>query len=467
MNLRRWGRGAIDSRRFLLAALLGVVILFGLSQFQIRSDPRPPGSIADIASLRERTDLNLVFVLVDTLRADHLGCYGYERATSPVMDYLASSGVRFARHQSQSSWTKTSMASLWTALNPVRTGVLRAQDALPQSARVPAEIFREAGFRTIGIWRNGWVAPNFGFDQGFDVYVNPTSGLSGTELQVNTRAGRVPSSDIDVVLAANEFLRTHHDQRFFLYLHMMDVHQYVTDQESAIFGTSYLDSYDNAIKWTDRQIGAVVAQIERLGLRQRTVIVIASDHGEAFGEHGSEGHARNLYSEVTTTPWIISLPFRLADGLIVSTGTSNVDVWPTLLDLFGLEPLEQVDGWSLRDRLTGEPHGPDDEKRLHYSQLDKTWGQVQARSDLSFAVNDDSFRLIRGAGSKSGDMLFDRERDPGEQSDVASDEPEIKAELSSQLEKHLGQRPNYQEIPHVELNDMELRQLRALGYVVQ
>ena len=124
MNLNDWGRGLIDSPRFLLAALLVLVILFGLAQFELQTDWRPKGKIAELASLRDRNDLNLVFVLVDTLRADRLGCYGYTRETSPVIDYLAKSGIRFAHHQSQSSWTKTSMASLWTALNPNRAGVL-------------------------------------------------------------------------------------------------------------------------------------------------------------------------------------------------------------------------------------------------------------------------------------------------------------------------------------------------------
>lgn len=443
------------------------MVLFVLTQFELRVDPRPTGDRRDITRLAERDDLRIVFVLVDTLRADRLGCYGYARDTSPVIDYLAKTGIRFARHQSQSSWTKTSMASLWTSLNPNRTGVLRAQDALPEAARVPAEILRDAGYATIGLWRNGWVAPNFGFDQGFDVYFNPTSGLMPGELRANTRAGRVPSSDIDVVLAANEFLRTHHDRPFFLYLHLMDVHQYVTDLESATFGTTYSDSYDNAIKWTDRQIGAIIAEIERLGLRDRTLIVVASDHGEAFGEHGSEGHARNVFAEVTTTPFIISLPFRLKEPIVVRQATSNVDVWPTLLEMLGLPGLDGADGRSLLPALIGNPDATVDRDRLQFAQLDRTWGQVQRRPTPTYAVNDESWRLIRGAETNRGDMLFNRLDDPAERSDVAAENPEIVSELGSRLEDYLKQDSAFDEVPRVELNDMELRQLRALGYAVE
>ncbi|MEZ4332652.1 MAG: sulfatase [Myxococcota bacterium] len=443
------------------------MLLFAVTQFELKTDPRPKGEPRDIAALAARDDLRVVFILVDTLRADRIGSYGYARDTSPVIDYLAKTGIRFAHHHSQSSWTKTSMASLWTALNPNRTGVLRAQDALPEAARVPAEILRDAGYATIGLWRNGWVAPNFGFQQGFDIYFNPTSGLMPGELRANTRAGRVASSDIDVVLAAQEFLRTHHDRRFFLYLHLMDVHQYVTDEASATFGTTYSDSYDNAIQWTDRQIGAVIAEIERLGLRDRTLIVVASDHGEAFGEHGSEGHARNVFVEVTTTPWIISLPFRLQESLVVRQSTSNVDVWPTLLEMLGLSPLEDADGRSLLSALVGYPDEKGDPERLHFAQLDKTWGQVQRRPAPTYAVNSDSWRLIRGAEANRGDMLFDRVEDPSEQSDVAADHPEVAAELGSRIDEYLKQDSVFGEIPRVELNDMELRQLRALGYAVE
>lgn len=467
MSWRDWGSNLLDSPRLLIAALFGLFLLLLVTQFELRTDPRPSGTIGDLSELPLRTDLNVVFILVDTLRADRLGAYGYQRETSPVLDYLAESGIRFDRHRSQSSWTKTSMASLWTGLYPNRVGVLRAQDALPAEAKLPAEVLRDAGFSTIGIWRNGWVAPNFGFEQGFDLYFNPTSGMMPGELQANTRAGRVASSDIDVVLSANEFLRTHHDRRFFLYLHLMDVHQYVTDAESATFGNTYSDSYDNSIKWTDRQIGAILGEIERLGIRDRTLIVVASDHGEAFGEHGSEGHARNLHAEVTTTPWIIGLPFRLDPGLVFPHRTSNADIWPTLLDMLGLESMGKTDGRSLLPALMNGADESVDPNRLLFSQLDRTWGQVQKPSQPTTAVSDGSYRLIRGANESAEDMLFDEVADPGERVDLMDSKREIAKELGARLDEYLEVTPDFDQIPHVELNDMELRQLRALGYVVE
>ncbi|MBW2387823.1 MAG: sulfatase-like hydrolase/transferase, partial [Deltaproteobacteria bacterium] len=137
------------------------------------ADSRPVGSIEDVAKLRDRDDLNVLFILIDTLRSDRLGSYGYSRDTSPFLDRLADTGVRFGRHLSQSSWTKASMTSLWSSVYPWRTGVTRFDHIIPEDAELAAETLQRAGFRTVGIWRNGWVSPSFGFQQGFDVYSRP------------------------------------------------------------------------------------------------------------------------------------------------------------------------------------------------------------------------------------------------------------------------------------------------------
>ena len=161
-----------------IAAAAAIVLAYLSTFIEIGSrdwDTRPRGSVEDISRLRERGDLNVLFVLIDTLRADRLGSYGYERDTSPTLDRLARSGVRFERQLAQSSWTKSSMASLWTGLYPARTGINRYDDVIPGDARMPAEILRDAGFHTVGLYRNGWVAPTFGFDQGFEVYQHPGS----------------------------------------------------------------------------------------------------------------------------------------------------------------------------------------------------------------------------------------------------------------------------------------------------
>src|SRR3990172_1215866 len=205
------------------------------SQVEVRRDARPRGPPAALAKPREQADLNLLFVLIDTLRADRLSSYGYARETSPTIDALAATGIRFAEQMSQSSWTKCSMASLWTGLYPVRTGVTRSPQALPEDARMPAEILRDAGFRTFAIWRNGWVGPSFGFSQGFEVYLSPrASPIPATVRREKPTVG-VAGTDQDQVSSAIEFLRSHGEERWFLFLPLMDVHQYVYDEGAALF----------------------------------------------------------------------------------------------------------------------------------------------------------------------------------------------------------------------------------------
>jgi arylsulfatase A-like enzyme len=439
------------------------------SQVEVRLDARPAGAPTDLAKLHERADLNLLFVLIDTLRADRLSSYGYARETSPTIDALAATGIRFAQQMSQSSWTKCSMASLWTGLYPVRTGVTRSPQALPEDARMPAEILRDAGFRTFAIWRNGWVGPGFGFSQGFEVYLSPRpSPIPATVRREKPTIG-MAGTDQDLVSSAIEFLRTHGEERWFLYLHLMDVHQYVYDEETALFGTTYSDIYDNSIRWVDRVLARLIQEIDARGLREKTLIVVAADHGEAFGEHGREGHARDVYGEVTTTPFVLSLPFRLEPGIVVEAPTENVDVWPTLLDLLALPSLEGADGRSRVPEILasakGEPPPARDGPR--FAHIDQTWGRGREEPRPMVAVSEGPYRLVHRAAAGRGE-LYDRASDPREQRDIAAEQPEALARLTALANAYLERPPApWKTAPDVELEDSELQQLRALGYEVE
>jgi arylsulfatase A-like enzyme len=451
---------------FSLAGVLLVALVVSL--FEIHLPRRPVGSVGDIAHLRERQDLNVVFFLVDTLRADRLSCYGYGRETTPVLDFLAASGVRFAHVQAQSSWTKASMASLWTGLYPRRIGVTRFPDALSPEARTPAEILRDAGFRTGGLFRNGWVANNFGFAQGFDLYVQPRPSATPEKFERRTPSSHpLMGSDWDATESAVEFIRSHGHQRFFLYVHYMDVHQYLYEIESAKFGSDIRDAYDNAVHWTDRNVSAVLGALEGLDLTRKTIVVLASDHGEAFYEHGIEGHARNLYREVTETPLIFILPFRLEPGLVVESPVQNVDVWPTLLDLLGLPPLPQADGRSLLPLMLGAADGgaaPPEFGGPRFAELDQSWGRTDRRPRPLVAVVDGAYKLVRHVKREGGYELYDRSLDPSEQTNVAERHPEVVERLDAHLERYLDREVAF-DSPQVELDEMRLGQLRALGYV--
>jgi arylsulfatase A-like enzyme len=458
---------------WLTAAAL-VLLAYLTTQFEIRldgHDPRPLGTAEDVEKLATRGDVNLLFVLIDTLRAEHLGAYGYHRDTSPALDRLAADGVRFDRHHSQSSWTKSSMASLWTGLFPARAGVTRFDHILVDEARMPAEVFRDAGFRTAGLWRNGWVEGYFGFDQGFEIYHRPAPAPIPPSVRRENPTIKQVGTDDGSVLAAAEFLRIHRDERWFLYIHMMDVHEYLYDEDSALFGTDFVDVYDNAIRRENLVFEELMRVLARTGLRENTVVVVASDHGEAFGERGIEGHARKVYRETTEVPFIVSLPFRLEPGVVVEQRTRNVDIWPTLLDLLGLPPLEGVDGRSRVPEILAAARrapAPADET-TSIAHLDQFWGRRVAASSPTVSVVEGGFRyvLTRDAAGNTREELFDARRDDAEQVDLAQDEPEVAERLREVAESYLASEPSWgSDNPTVEMDEMQLNQLRALGYAL-
>ncbi len=454
---------------FTLAALLA---LGGIaSMFRVRGETRPAGSLErDVEALRARGDVNVVFILVDMMRADRLSSYGYARATSPTLDALAANGVRFARAQSQSSWTKCSMASLWTGLFPQRTGVTRFDHALPESALLPAEILQKAGYSTAGIWRNGWVAENFGFGQGFDVYMRPSPRDDAANVERKGRdEARVPGNDEDITLAGIEFLRSNQNRKFMLYLHYMDVHQYVYDDAAAKlpFGTGISDVYDRAIHWTDFNIGALMAALDELDLAKRTIVVIASDHGEAFGEHGVEGHAQNIHQEAVSVPLILSLPFRVDGGVVVEPLVRNVDIWPTLLDLLGMPPLRDPDGVSLVPTMLAAERGEQLAVPPSYAYLDTVWGQIaMPPSPVAGVQRDDARVLYNRANPEPTLQVYDLATDPGERRNLRKHPPEWTPELRAQLDASFGGSAPWGDGKRVDIDEMELNQLRALGYVI-
>ena len=464
----------LDRRWPWLTAAGAILVAYLLSTFvEIRLpgewDHRPRGSAEDIARLRERGDLNVLFILVDTLRAERLGSYGYARDTSPVLDRLAHSGVRFAHHLAQSSWTKSSMASLWTGLYTARTGITRYDDVLPGAAQMAAERLREAGFQTVGLYRNGWVAPTFGFDQGFEVYERPPPRPPPPQARRENPTLAEKGSDEALIESAVEFLRLSGRQRWFLYLHLMDLHEYIYDAESALFGADYTGIYDNSIRWTDDSIEILLASLSERRLLENTLIAVASDHGEAFLERGFEGHARRVYREETEVPFLLSFPFRLEPGVVVQTRTRNVDIWPTILDLLGLEPPQGIDGRSRLPDILASASGkaPDAGGRIAIADLDQHWAKRGADPLPTIAVVEDGFRYVRveQAGEREPlEQLFDARDDPRELRDRADAEPETLERLRAVADDYLEKEPSWGEAPTREISELELNLLRALGY---
>jgi arylsulfatase A-like enzyme len=422
--------------------------------------------LAAIRSLAERDDVNLLLIVIDTLRADRLHLYGYPRETSPTLDYLGlNGGIVFRDHHSQSSWTKCSMASLWTSRYPPRTGVVRAQDVLSEEAVLPAEVLRDHGFRTASMWRNGWVSPSFGFGQGFEVYTRPAGlGIPRSVRRENPIATSA-STDVELLNGTVQFLHSLGDERWFLYLHWMDVHEYLYDADSARFGSTYSDVYDNSILRVNLILERLVVHLIAEGYMTNTILVVVSDHGEAFGEHGTEGHARNVYSEVTHVPWIITLPFRLDPPILVDARTDNVDLWPTLFDLMGLPQTPGRDGVSTLPLIEAATSpGTPKPQRQSVSYIDQTWGVASRAPRPLIALEEGSLRLYHHAGRPGRDELYDLDQDSEERRNLASVRPEDRARLRGLAISQLERKPDWDLAPALEIDEMELNQLRALGY---
>jgi arylsulfatase len=457
-----------------MLVLAGVILLGGLAfalLVEVHIPTRPVRSIEALREPREQP-LNVVFILIDALRSDRLSGYGYERQTTPLLDIVTASGVRFLHVEAQSSWTKSSMASLWTGVFPHRTGVNRFNRAMPTNATMPAEIFKEAGYTTTGIWRNGWVAPNFRFNQGFDLYIRPARPKEkpGAVQRALRGSRQLPGTDLDIGSAAVEFLRTIGDEPFLLYLHYMDLHQYTYDELAADqgWGSSLSDSYDAALHWTDRNVVWVVNELEQLDILDRTLVVIASDHGEAFREHGIAGHARNLYREVTEVPLIFLLPFRLPEPLTVEPLVRNVDIWPTILDIVGLPPLEGADGRSLVPLMFASAQGESPKTPASLAYLDQAWAKMERDPSPLVSIRDPSRgRVAWNTEDPFGTLrVFDHHTDRDEQENLAPRPPEWTASLQRQLEEQLTLPLAWGEVEDVTVDEMYKAQLKALGYVV-
>lgn len=432
------------------------------------------GNAADIEALSTRDDLNVLFILVDTLRADRLSAYGYERDTSPTLTNLARLGVRFGRHMAQSSWTKASMASMWTSYNPTRTGVINFDDIIPDAAAMPAEVLSQNGFRTVGLYRNGWVSPKFGFGQGFDVYTRPAPTKVDLAAFYENPTLQPRANDEDVVKSAIEFLRVDGGEPWFLYLHLMDVHEYTYDESSAAFGGSYSDIYDNSILWTDTTLDLFLGTLLDRGFFENTLIVITSDHGEAFRERGLEGHARFVFKETTEVPFILLFPFRLTgEPIVIESRTRNVDIWPTLYDLLGIDPpdgLKEADGVSLVPEILaaarGEAPPADAEAREGFAHLLRGWGKQDVQ-DPTYALASRHLRYVAIEGERGPvEQLFDSRKDPDELTDVAAQREDLLDEIRQRAVGMAKQEPVWGEPEERDLNELELNQLRALGYAL-
>ena len=300
-------------------------------------------------------DLNLVLIVVDALRADHLGAYGYERKTSPNLDVLAKEGILFENAWAHAPSTRDSMPAIVTgrwpsALRWDRTGpwpgILSDQPTI-------AQLLRRQGYFNGAFYAYAYFdrSDGRGFDRGVHQYdarlaARHVDGQAGASTSEGTSAREMADDGID-------FLRIYKDKTFFLTLHFFDPHlAYERHPEAPDFGSSPQDLYDNEIWYTDKHIGRLLRAIDELELDKKTAVFVTADHGEGFGEHGVLAHGNHLYASLTKVPLLARVP-----GLgsrRVKEVAGHVDIAPTLLNLARGKPQPTFLGRSLVDVMSGK-----------------------------------------------------------------------------------------------------------------
>jgi arylsulfatase A-like enzyme len=381
---------------------------------------------------------NVVVYVVDCLRADHVGAYGYPLGTTPNLDALADDGVLLSNLTSCAPWTKPSTACLFTSLLPTFHQARTVDDALARERTTVAEVFRDAGYSTVAWVANPVIDPRvFFFDQGFDRWVDLRS--------FDERARRENIHDIETDAAeitrrVVPWLEEHRKETFFLYLHSLDLHfgyqprppfdaKFVSRDSTGLERDRQL--YDNELAYNDAEIGKLVAELKRLGLYDDTLLFVTSDHGEEFGEHGATRHGKTLFQQALHIPGILKLPDSRHRGRRPGALASNIDAAPTLLALAGVDVPEEFQGRSLLDVI---------EKNVARTDR-RVFSEVVAPNFVSYAVRDQRYKHVKTLVPDLSASLFDLEADPGETRNLLAETPPEAAGLVSELERfiQLGQ----------------------------
>jgi len=397
---------------------------------------------------------NVLLLTVDTLRADHLTPYGYERGTSPALDSLASGAVVFESAQASSSWTLPALASVMTGHYTSTHGCWKRRSRLSPAFETLTEVLRDGGYDTACVVSHIFLARNYGLQQGF---VHFDTAFDRAEAHEDTHVSSPRVTREGVAWIEN---KAGGEDRapWFLWLHYFDPHfKYVVHEgQEPSFGTDGVeDLYDNEILFTDRHIGRVLDALERTGLAPRTVVVFFADHGEEFDDHGGKYHGHTLHEELTRIPLIIRAPGVSAGR--VAHPVRTVDIMPTVLELVGLEVPEGLAGASLVPSLSGEVQ---DLPALAELRL---FGTAHHYDSLVAG----EWKLIVGR-EEGRAALYQLSRDPNEQSDVAAAFPERVNELRERMRAMIGEAEDashaYAPVADLDLSGSEAHQLKALGY---
>lgn len=441
------------------------------------------------ASSASLSDRNVILISIDTLRADHLSCYGYSRSTSPNIERLAEDGVIFLNARSQAPWTLPSHASMFTSLYPTSHGARFSSQHVPivdklDDAHVTiAEMVLATGYRTAAYTSTFWLSEPWGLLQGFSEFrMDPVSHTATQLIDQGIRW-----------IAADE------RRPFFLFLHFFDVHNYKSlpqfdgmYQDSGYNGKlrgqelltsmngyynlsdadlAYLKAkYDGALSYVDYELGRLFTWLRSEGLYDRTLIVVTADHGEEFWEHGRTGHGFTLYDEIIHVPLIMKLlPEARIDRRKIHENVGLIDIMPTLLGYLGLPRPSFMEGLSLRPLIEGRVlpsralFAEDTYYLNAYAIIQNGYKYIDNQVPPSEILNPAFFWVnLRSLYKFRANELYHIEGDPREQFNLIKAEPELGERMRADLLTHVrventGKRGI--------IDQKTQEELRSLGYV--
>ena len=458
---------------------------------------------------------NVLIYVIDTMRADHASLYGYKRDTTPFLKKLGASGVVFDDCQAQATWTKPSIASLLTSLYSFTHGIFNDYDTIPKGAATLAEQLRGAGYVTANITASPWSGRITGLQRGFD-YVMEFPVIQRYRSSAADRG--TDSAAVNKVVFP--WLDRHHDEPFFLYAHATDPHapyrppagfeeKFANPAESPEFNREYaalrdrgqygggtvvsregcrkagvdpdkfirraIDRYDGEILFNDHNLELLAGKLKQLGILENTLIIVVSDHGEEFWDHGWTAHGQSLYEELTHSVFLMWNPKLLPAPRRVADPVQLIDVMPTVLDLLGVKAPDMIQGQSLVALARGRPfHRRTPVMTSRYANPHaKPNGFVPENRLNTFAVIDARWKLIyRDKGKEVGlnrVELYDRRTDRIETKDVAAADPDEVERLMTDLGKWLDAQKRIRAVlgkgARSVLDQQTLDQLRSLGYI--
>ena len=455
----------------------------------------------------ERKPYNVLVVLFDTLRADYLEPYGSQTVKTPALTKFAERGFKFDQAHSNASWTRPSVASIWTGLHPSGHKVLDPKSSLPESVPYLPELFAQSGYLTLAVSNNAHFSREFGFGRGYAHLFDYFAQRSSTLLEApspEAQAGRVWDRFLAQGFEAQD------EKPVFAVLHEIDPHSpYEAPapySETYDFGYSgnvdgwlkeytehllifkavndhgpWLDEsakrqiralYSAEVSFIDAYFGALLERLEASGQRDRTLVVFLSDHGEQLFDHEIWGHGRSLYQEEIQVPLIFSLPGVLPEGGRSEALVQLADVAPTLLDLVGLAVPETIHGKSLLPEMLGIPAAGSPPSIYSWSNLllyDEGTNYYRSKKMISLRFGE--WKLVRTSQRKGrlhhAYELYDLDNDPEEKNDLWAERPIAGHTLRQMLESKISLDAKMQFTPvEAEPLDAEVHEnLRALGYV--